>query len=110
MNHPSSEASLAGDFWRTHILWPLGLFALLLSVIAWWDLDRILAHRFYFDPSVGHWLGDAWWAREFLHDGGRWLPRIAGGAALLAWLACVGQRWRPWRWHCLFVLVAITCQ
>jgi len=101
-------AETVGEFWRTHFLWPLGLFALLFSVLATWDLDRILAHRFYFDPAASRWLGDAWWAREFLHDGGRWLPRIVGGGALIAWLLCVGQRWRLWRRHCLFVLAAIT--
>jgi membrane-associated PAP2 superfamily phosphatase len=62
----------------------LGLLALLLG----WEasgLDLVVAH--WYGNEAGFALRHAWWTRDLLHDGGRWLS----GAALAA---CVVLAWR----------------
>jgi membrane-associated PAP2 superfamily phosphatase len=99
-------------FWRVHALWPAIGFAIAFSCIAWFDLDRTLAHAWYFDAPSQHWLGSGageWWARGVLHSQGRWLVRAIAAGALVAWLSLLlVRRFDHWRRAAGFVFCAIV--
>lgn len=99
-------------FWRSHALWPAGAFALAFVGIFEFDLDRTLAHAWFFDAATQRWLGSgagAWWAHDLIHTGGRWLVRLVAAMALAAWaLSLFFDRWRPWRRDACFVFCAIV--
>lgn len=74
---------------RTHAGQDLAVAAAgLLAIVLWeasgWDWPLI---RLYGD-AAGFALRDAWWARDLLHDGGRWLAR----AVIVLLLV---DAWRP---------------
>ena len=98
-------------FWRTHALWPALAFASAFVCIFEFDLDRTLAHAWFFDAASQRWLGmgaGAWWAHDLIHTGGRWLVRLVAALALAAWvLSLFFDRWRHWRRDAGFVAGAI---
>jgi membrane-associated PAP2 superfamily phosphatase len=112
---PTPEASsLASSrrFWLTHAVFPGVGFAILLTTIASLDMDRWTAHRWYFDSGANRWLGEAenlWWARDILHEGGRWLVRGIAAVALATWIATfVAARLRTWRRNAGFSFLAVA--
>jgi membrane-associated PAP2 superfamily phosphatase len=102
----------AADFWRTHAWWPLAVISALLLLIGFSGADRVIAHALFFRADTGQWLGTGtgdWWAHAWLHDGGRWIVRLVGAAALAGWFASlVVARARDWRRPCGFVFMAIA--
>jgi membrane-associated PAP2 superfamily phosphatase len=74
--------------------------------------DRAISHALFYDARAGQWLGGgagSWWARELLHDDGRWLVRAIAAGALLGWLASfAATRWKHWRVETGFVFLAIA--
>jgi membrane-associated PAP2 superfamily phosphatase len=108
----SAPAAARHDFWTRHAWIPLILFVPLFIVIEWTNLDRILAHAMFYDPSVGRWLGGGsgdWWARGVIHDGGRWLARTVAGTALALWIASfLSLRMRHFRRTSGFVFLAMA--
>lgn len=102
----------ARQFWRRHAVLPGVAFGIALGLILAFDLDRIITHAVFFDARSNQWLGGAggaWWARDVIHTGGRWVARLAAAAALLVW--CAGfrnQRLRPWRRHAGFAFLALA--
>jgi membrane-associated PAP2 superfamily phosphatase len=102
----------APAFWRTHALWPALAFALAFVCLFEFDLDRMLAHAWFFDATSQRWLGGgagAWWAHDLIHTGGRWLVRLVAAMALAVWvLALFFDRWRHWRREAGFVVGAIV--
>ena len=111
--HPSSlRLASSRRFWLTHAVLPGAGFAILLTTIASLDMDRWIAHRWYFDPTSNRWLGEAdnlWWARDVLHEGGRWLVRGIAAAALAIWIATfVEARIRAWRRNAGFAFLAVA--
>jgi membrane-associated PAP2 superfamily phosphatase len=100
------------NFWRNH-LWPLGIMALVFSLLELFGLDRPIAHALYYSSTEHRWIGDSAavgrWTHDIVHDGGRWLARAIGIAALLAWAASFfWARARSWRRAAGFVFVAIA--
>jgi len=83
-----------------------------LAAIESLGLDRTIAQALYYRGNPPRWAGDgqgAWWARELLHDGGRWLVRIVAAAALGVWLLSFATpQLRLQRSAAAFVLAAIT--
>ena len=102
----------ARRFWRTHALWPAVGFALALSLIAAFGLDRATAHAFFFNSSSRTWLGGAqglWWARDVIHADGRWLARGVAAVALVAWIASfLSERLQSWQRYAGFAFVALV--
>lgn len=96
---------------RTHLWAPLIVFAIAFWALEYWVLDPVIARAWYFDEATARWLGSgpgAWWARDILHTGGRWLVRgIAATALLLLALSFFVDRLRPWRKHAAFVALAM---
>jgi membrane-associated PAP2 superfamily phosphatase len=93
--------------------WLLLLPAILvLCLVEWLDLDRAVAHRFFFRAATAHWLGSgagAWWARDLIHQGGRDLVRTVAAGALLSWaLSYASSKLAPWRREALFVFLGIV--
>lgn len=103
--------TLARQFWRTHLILPGMGFALALSFIIAFDLDRAIAHALFFDSASKQWLGGAeglWWARDVIHTGGRSLVRVVAAVVLAVWLTTFfGQRFRPWRRRAAFAFLAV---
>ena len=97
--------------WRSHVLWPTLIAALVFAVLVLGLLDRPIARVFFYDSANG-WLGAGagdWWAHRILHSGGRWVVRAVAFAALLWWLASF--RVAPlaaWRREALYVFVAMA--
>lgn len=59
---------LTRRFWRTHVAFPGMGFALALSVVAGFDLDRTISHAIFFDSASKQWLGAAqglWWGSRY---------------------------------------------
>jgi membrane-associated PAP2 superfamily phosphatase len=100
-------------FWLAHAWWPAAAFVAVSVVIVTFDLDRRIAHAWFYDLSHGTWLGQgsgAWWARDLLHSAGRWLARLVALAALMSWLATFlgGRRCRALRRRAAFAFLAIV--
>ena len=86
--------------------------AVLFCLVEWLDLDRAVAHRFFFRAATAHWLGSgsgAWWARDLIHQGGRDLVRAVAVGALVTWaLSYASWKLAPWRREALFVFLGIV--
>lgn len=69
----------------------------LLAALLWWEASGLdLAFAGWYASAAGFALRDAWWTRDLLHDGGRWLSGAAlAAAAAAAWRG--GRAQRPWR-------------
>lgn len=100
------------SFWLTHLVWPMAIIVPMFCLIEWTGLDRKLAHAVFYDSALHRWMGagaNDWWARGILHNAGRWLCRLIGAAALLAWvMSFITARARPWRRTAGFVFVALA--
>ena len=109
-DEPALDDSLA--FFRRHLWWPLFVFTLVLGALEVFSLDRLVAREWFFDASSAQWLGTgagAWWARDLLHSGGRWLVRAIATFALAAWgLSFTMACFRPWRRDAGFVVLAMV--
>ncbi len=90
--------------------WWLVACALALAIPLIGELDRLIAHALFYGPHG--WLGaggGGWWARDLLHQGGRWLPRCVAAAALLGWLLSFrSARLAPWRRELAYVFVGMA--
>lgn len=86
------------SFLRDHLWIPALLFLPLAAVAATTQLDPAIA-RHFFDPSTGHWWGkDTFWDDELMHRDGRYLMRLIGVTALVAFVASFRvARLAPWR-------------
>jgi membrane-associated PAP2 superfamily phosphatase len=107
-----SDNFLSGPrFWRNHLLLPGALMLSSFSALEAFGLDRPIAHAFFYTAAqrwIGAGAGDLW-AHQIIHDGGRWLPRSVGAAALFAWIASfLRSRFRPWRRTAGFIFLAIA--
>jgi membrane-associated PAP2 superfamily phosphatase len=83
-----SAAEFRQKFWRRHLWWPLLGFTLVFGCLEVFSLDRVIARLWYFNVPTGEWLGagsGAWWARDLLHTGGRWMVRSVAATALGVW-------------------------
>lgn len=80
---------LVQDEWRRLVWRPAIAFLACFAVLEIGQLDRAVAHAFFYDARSG-WLGAGagqWWARDVIHQAGRWLPRGVATLAGLGWLA-----------------------
>lgn len=97
---------------RSHFWVPLLVFTVAFGFLELTALDPAIAHAWYFDEVANRWIGagrGAWWARDLLHTGGRWLIRGIAAAAIVSWaLSFVSTRARPWRRPAGFVVLAIV--
>ena len=119
MNH-SVHRSLSGvsdivrpmepAFWRRHATWPLLAFTVVFAAWEILALDRPTAEALFFDTGTRHWLGSGtgdWWARDLIHNAGRWIMRVLIASALVVWaLSFRIERLRPWRRSAGFVFLA----
>ena len=100
------------SFWLTHLVWPMACIVPVFCLIEWSGVDRKLAHAFFYDDALHRWIGTGandWWAHKVLHNGGRWVCRLIGAAALIMWLmSFITARARPWRRTAGFVFVALA--
>jgi hypothetical protein len=75
------------DSLRPEALRDLTVTLAALALLLWWEAsgwDLVLAARYGSDAGFA--LRDAWWTRDLLHQGGRWLSGAAlAGAGLMAW-------------------------
>ncbi len=99
-------------FWVLHLVAPLALFATLLSIIAYLNLDVWVARHWFFDPTRG-WRGQgqgAWWARDLLHTGGTMLVRVTAVLAAIIWLAAVLRDglWRKYRRYAGYIALSMV--
>src|SRR6185295_9808332 len=63
--------------WRRLVWWPSIAFILAFALMEIGQFDRTIARAFFYDAQSG-WLGAGagdWWARDVIHQAGRWLPR-----------------------------------
>ena len=100
------------SFWRSHAVLPAAFLAVAFAAIRLADADLRLADAIYGVDSHRSWPGaGSWWAVDLVHTGGGWLVRLAGLAAIVAWLLCARvPRWRSWRPAWAYVVVAmIAC-
>jgi membrane-associated PAP2 superfamily phosphatase len=84
------------DFWRHHLLLPLGLGLALFATTIAWSYDHALGHAFYVEH---HWVGSQyWWVNAVLH---RAAQRSVVAIGLLTGAALLASRWieplRRWR-------------
>src|SRR6185503_5304282 len=88
---PSNSVTFLQDraFWLSHLVLPAAVITLLFAMMEVFRLDRPIAHALYYDAAPQGWMGTGagdWWANQVIHEGGRWLARLLGVAALFAWL------------------------
>lgn len=97
---------------RAHLWAPLLAFSVVFAVLEIWVLDPVIARAWYFDTSTLQWAGagsGAWWARDLLHTGGRWLVRCIAAAAMFTWaLSFAVAGLKPWRRTAGFIAIAIV--
>jgi len=97
--------------WRRLVWWPGLAFLLAFAVLELGQLDRPIALALFYHPGSG-WIGAGtgdWWARDVLHQAGRWLPRGVAALALIGWIASFGSGvLRPWRRELFYVLVGMA--
>jgi membrane-associated PAP2 superfamily phosphatase len=86
-------------------------FAALFCALEAFELDPVLARAWYFDAPSMHWLGTGsgqWWAKDLLHDGGRWFVRAVAAMAISTWaLSFTTARARHWRRPAGFVALCM---
>jgi len=99
-------------FWRNHLLLPGAIMLFWFAALEVFSLDRTIAQALFYSAAAQRWIGAGagdLWAHQVIHDGGRWLPRAVGAAALLAWIASfLRPRFRPWRRTAGFIFLAIA--
>jgi membrane-associated PAP2 superfamily phosphatase len=88
------------------------LILLAACLLEWLDFDRSIARLLFYHPAAHGWIGNgpgAWWARDLLHSGGRWLVRCVAAAALACWaLSFVLHQLASWRRQALFVFAGMV--
>jgi membrane-associated PAP2 superfamily phosphatase len=102
---------LVQDEWRRLVWWPAIALLAAFALLEVGQLDRAVAHEFFYDAHSG-WLGAGageWWARDLIHQAGRWLPRGVAAAAGLAWLASFRMpTLAAWRRELLYVFCGMA--
>ena len=97
--------------WRRLIWWPGLAFVAVFAILEIGQFDRTIANAFFYRPGAG-WLGEGagdWWARDVIHQGGRWLPRCVATLAGVGWLASFGvAALKPWRRELLYVFCGMA--
>jgi membrane-associated PAP2 superfamily phosphatase len=97
--------------WRRLVMWPAVSFVLAFALVEVGQVDRSIARALFYSPHSG-WLGAGtgdWWARELIHQAGRWLPRAVAALAAVGWLASFRiAALRAWRRELLFVFAGMT--
>jgi membrane-associated PAP2 superfamily phosphatase len=97
--------------WRRLLWWPGVAFVLAFAVLEIGQFDRAIARAFFYSPGSG-WLGAGagnWWARDLIHQAGRWLPRGVATLAGAGWLASFAvARLKPWRRELLYVFCGMA--
>jgi membrane-associated PAP2 superfamily phosphatase len=109
--NPLNDASAVSgpEFWRTHALWPGVAFGVAMALIVFLDLDRALAHAFFFDEVSRRWAGGGPDSSVIDSDVSERMRAIAGLVLGIAWLATLlVARLRPWRRRIGFVLAALA--
>lgn len=99
-----------GD-WRRLVMWPVVSFVVAFALVEIAQVDRSIARALFYSAHSG-WLGAGagdWWARDVIHQAGRWLPRGVATVAGFGWLASfrVGVL-RPWRRELLYVFCGMA--
>jgi membrane-associated PAP2 superfamily phosphatase len=97
--------------WRRLVWWPGIVFVLAFALVEIGQFDRTLARALFYSPESG-WLGAGagnWWARDVIHQSGRWLPRGIAALAAAGWLvsfrvAALGK----WRRELLYVFCGMA--
>lgn len=102
---------LVQNDWRRLVWWPAIGFVLAFAVMEIGQFDRSIARAFFYSPLSG-WLGAGagdWWARDIIHQAGRWLPRSVAALAGFGWLASfrIGALAR-WRRELLYVFCGMA--
>jgi membrane-associated PAP2 superfamily phosphatase len=111
---PSNSVTFFEDreFWLSHLVLPAAVIALLFAMVEVFGLDRPIAHALYYNAAAQRWVGAGagdWWAHQLIHEGGRWLARLLGVAALLAWLGSFFvARLKTWRRTAGFIFAAVA--
>jgi membrane-associated PAP2 superfamily phosphatase len=102
---------LVQDEWRRLVWWPALAFLLVFALMEIGQFDRAVAHAFFYDTRSG-WLGAGagdWWARDVIHQAGRWLPRGVAALAGLGWLASFRLRTlAAWRRELAYVFCGMA--
>jgi len=97
--------------WRRLVWWPGLAFALSFAVVEIGQFDRAIARAFFYDAHSG-WLGAGagnWWARDLIHQAGRWLPRSVAALAGAGWLASFRvAALAAWRRELLYVFCGMA--
>jgi membrane-associated PAP2 superfamily phosphatase len=97
--------------WRRLVMWPVISFLVAFALVEVGQVDRSIARALFFSPHSG-WLGAGtgnWWARDLIHQAGRWLPRGVAALAVVGWLASFRvAALRPWRRELLYVFGGMT--
>jgi hypothetical protein len=97
--------------WRRLVWWPALVFLLAFALLEIGQFDRGIALALFYRPDSG-WLGAGagdWWARDLIHQAGRWLPRGIAALAAAGWLASFGvAQLKAWRREILYVLCGMA--
>ncbi len=96
-------------FWWRHAILPGLLFAAVTLPFEVSDLDLWFSDPFY-DFAGRRWTWfEAWWARDLLHRGGRYLIWSLGSVPLLVLLLSWREaRFAAWRRTCVYALVCLA--
>lgn len=103
------NVQLNGDLWVRLLLIPFALFLLGASACELTRVDLSLADR-SFDFTTGLWPArNAWWAETLLHRKGRDLILVIFLLSFVGiFLSFFNHKIRPWRWFCLYIMLAIA--
>jgi membrane-associated PAP2 superfamily phosphatase len=97
--------------WRRLVWWPAIAFVAAFACVEIGQFDRTIARELFFDPQSG-WLGAGagnWWARDVIHQAGRWVPRSIAVLAGLGWLASFRvAALKGWRRELLYVFCGMA--
>lgn len=78
-----APAGGARGFWTCHALLPAVAYAVAMTAIWRFDLDRRIAAALFFDAQSRTWRGaGTWWAEPLLHSGGTAFVVLIGLAAI----------------------------
>lgn len=102
---------LVQDEWRRLVWWPALAFLLAFALMEFGQFDRAVARTLFYDAQSG-WIGAGagdWWARDVIHQAGRWLPRGVAALAGFGWLASFRVRaLAAWRRELLYVFCGMA--